>query len=167
MSTSYQRHIRIRAMCGSYLLKRVDKRMVTFLFVILMFRALQLVYIVYSWQCFFYFVWKVKPTQCYFRFHAIDRTKKLTCKTDEILITVIIVMQSNKQRKSSSKLLNREKMSDKETGLEKNIILALLHQPIKFVHFHIGSVKAVLDLILSYWPCFQELLFSYSWYRSS
>ena len=40
-------------MCGSYLLKRVDKRMVTFLFVILMFRALQLLYIVYSRQRFF------------------------------------------------------------------------------------------------------------------
>ena len=50
-------------------LKSVDKRMVTFLFVILMFRALQLLYIVYSQQCFVVFVvGKVKPTQCYFRF---------------------------------------------------------------------------------------------------
>ena len=54
MSTRYQRHIRIRAMCGSYLLKCVDKGMVTLLFVFLMFRALQLLYIVYSRQrCFF------------------------------------------------------------------------------------------------------------------
>ena len=58
MSTSYQRHIRIRAMCGSYLLKCVDKGMVTLLFVILMFRALQLLYIVYSRQRFFLFCWK-------------------------------------------------------------------------------------------------------------
>ena len=41
-------------MCGSYLLKCVDKGMVTLLFVFLMFRALQLLYIVYSRQrCFF------------------------------------------------------------------------------------------------------------------
>jgi len=53
-------------------------------------------------------------------------------------------------------------MADKETGLEKNLVLALLHQPIKFVHFHIGSVKVVLALNFSYWPCFQELLFSNS-----
>mgnify|MGYP000069534418 CR=1 FL=1 len=45
-------------MCGSYLLKSVDKRMVTFLFVILMFGALQLLYIVYSRQRFFLFCWK-------------------------------------------------------------------------------------------------------------
>ena len=49
-------------------LNSVDKGMVTFLFVILMFRALHLLYIVYSQQCFFYFVGKVGPTQCYFRF---------------------------------------------------------------------------------------------------
>jgi len=35
----------------------------------------------------FHFVENVKPTQCYFRFKAINRTKKLTCETDEILIT--------------------------------------------------------------------------------
>jgi len=50
-------------------------------------------------------------------------------------------------------------MADKETGLEQKIVLALLHQPIKCVHFHIGSVKAVLTLMFSYWSCFQELLF--------
>jgi len=49
-------------------LNSVDMGMVTFLFVILMFRALHLLYIVYSQQCVFYFVGKVKPTQCYFRF---------------------------------------------------------------------------------------------------
>jgi len=33
------------------------------------------------------------------------------------------------------------------TDGNKNLVLALLHQPIKFVRFHIGSVKAVLALI--------------------
>jgi len=52
-----------------------------------MFRALQLLYIIYSRQRFFYFVGKVKPTQRYFRFNAIYRTKKLTGETDELLVT--------------------------------------------------------------------------------
>ena len=51
-STIDGHEIRIRAMCGTYLLKRVDKGMVTFLFVILMFRTLQLLYIIYSRQRF-------------------------------------------------------------------------------------------------------------------
>jgi len=41
-------------MRGAYLLKRVDKGTVTFLCVILMFRPLQLLYIVYSRQRFLY-----------------------------------------------------------------------------------------------------------------
>ena len=36
---------------------------------------------------FFYFVAKVKPTQFYFRFKALNRTNRLTCKTGELLIT--------------------------------------------------------------------------------
>jgi len=60
---------------------------------------------------------------------------------------------------SSSKLLNQEKNGGRRNWFRKNLVLALMHQPIKFVHFHIGSVKA---LIFSYWPCFQELLFSNS-----
>ena len=69
-STIDGHEIRIRVMCGSYLLKSVDKGMVNFLFVILMFRTLQLLYIIYSRQRF---DGKVKPTQCYFRFKAINR----------------------------------------------------------------------------------------------
>ena len=51
--TLIQRHV-----FAGYVLKSVDKGMITFLFVILMFRALQLFYIVYSQQCFFLFCWK-------------------------------------------------------------------------------------------------------------
>jgi len=36
-------------------------------------------------------------------------------------------------------------MADKETGLD--IVLALLHQPIKFVHFHIGPDFLVLAML--------------------
>ena len=46
--------IGIRAMRGAYLLKSVDKGTVTFVCVILMFRPLQLLYIVYSRQRFLY-----------------------------------------------------------------------------------------------------------------
>jgi len=57
--------------------------MVTFLFVILMFRSLQLLYIVYGRQRFnFHFVGKVKTTQCYIHFNAINITKQLTCETE-------------------------------------------------------------------------------------
>ena len=72
--------------CVDPIYSSVDKRMVTFLFVILMFRALQLLF--YIRQRFVVvFVGKVKPTQCYFRFNAIYRTNKLTCETDELLVT--------------------------------------------------------------------------------
>ena len=42
----------------------------------------------YSEQCF-YFIVKVKPTQDYFRFRDINRTKQFTCKTDDRWITVL------------------------------------------------------------------------------
>ena len=31
----------------------------------------------------------------------------------------------------------------------KNLVLALLHQPIKFVHFHIGSVKHNIGITMN------------------
>jgi len=51
-------------------------------------------------------------------------------------------MQPNSVSHHPNFLIER-KMADKETGLEQNLVLALLHQPIKVFHFHIGSV---------YWP---------------
>jgi len=96
-STSHQRlmdmntitaNIRIRAMRGSYLLtcwQRYGYLLVCDSYIqsfTITLHCLQLT------VCF-YFVGKVKPTQCYFRFSAINRTNKLTCETDEILVTVM------------------------------------------------------------------------------